>query len=125
IQECIEQEFGRPTHELFAQLDETPYGAASIGQVHRARLFDGRDVIVKVQYPGVDTAVDSDLAQLKLLAKAKGLIVDKKALDDTFEEIRERMVEELDYEFEAQQCRTFGAMFASFSRVIVPSVVDE
>ena len=85
-----------------------PFAAASIGQVHRARTDDGREVVVKVQYPGVDTSVDSDLAHLKLALRASGMVTSRKAaLDTFFDEIRERMREETDYTHEAQNVRWF------------------
>lgn len=125
IAACIEAELGQPVQKAFATIDPEPFGAASIGQVHRARLHDGREVIVKTQYPGIEGAVDSDLAQLRLLAKAKGSFIDKKALDASFEEIRKRMKEELDYEHEATQARNYADMFAEDPTVIVPTIIEE
>ena len=81
----VESELGRPISELFEYLQETPYAAASIGQVHRARLHDGTDVIVKVQYPGVDESCDSDLKQLRLALKLGGLLkMPKEHVDQLF-----------------------------------------
>ncbi|MEO1268440.1 MAG: AarF/UbiB family protein, partial [Myxococcota bacterium] len=70
----IEQEFGARPEILFNHFDPEPFAAASIGQVHRAQVDDGREVVVKVQYPGVDSSVDSDLAHLKLALRASGLV---------------------------------------------------
>src|SRR5690606_5321047 len=92
------REFGQPPDTLYQRFDRLPFASASIGQVHRATTDDGREVVVKVQYPGVDDAVDSDLAHLRLALRASGLIrVDKKSLDAVFEEVRARLHEELDY----------------------------
>jgi predicted unusual protein kinase regulating ubiquinone biosynthesis (AarF/ABC1/UbiB family) len=123
----VEQEFGQPVEALFAHFERVPFAAASIGQVHRARTDDGREVVVKVQYPGVDAAVDSDMAHLKLALRASGLVrLDKAALDATFEEIQRRMHEELDYCNEADNVRAFHAFHhGRHPFVVVPRVVGE
>jgi predicted unusual protein kinase regulating ubiquinone biosynthesis (AarF/ABC1/UbiB family) len=126
IAEQIEREFGLPVERLFASFDRQPFAAASIGQVHRARTDDGREVVVKVQYPGVDSAVSSDMAHLKLALRAGGLVrIDKQALDAVFDEIKRRMYEELDYCNEADNLRAFQAFHARHPFVVVPSVVGE
>jgi len=104
----IERELGSPPERLFARFDEQPFAAASIGQVHRATTDDGRDVVVKVQYPGVEDAVDSDLSQLKLALRASGIVdIGREALNASFKEVRERLHEELDYCNEADNVRLF------------------
>lgn len=122
----IESEFGSAPERLFSHFDKTPFAAASIGQVHRARTDDGREVVVKVQYPGVDGAVDSDLGSLKLALRASGLVrVPKAALDSVFQEVRARLVEELDYCNEADNVRAFQALYGQDDRVVIPAVVGE
>ena len=94
--------------------------AASIGQVYRARLHDGREVAVKVQYPGVGQAVRADLQNLGLIlrvAKRMAPGMDAKAMAA---EIRERLTEELDYEHEAQQHRAFARSWRGHPFVVVP-----
>jgi predicted unusual protein kinase regulating ubiquinone biosynthesis (AarF/ABC1/UbiB family) len=104
----IENELGKPVSELFDYLQEQPYAAASIGQVHRARMKDGTDVIIKVQYPGVDESCDSDLKQLRMALKLGGLLkLPKEHVDQLFGEIRVRLKEELDYENEAENLALF------------------
>ena len=126
IAEQIERELGAPPESLFKNFDPKPFAAASIGQVHRATTDDGREVVVKVQYPGVDTAVDSDLAHLKLVLKASGLIkVRKQALDEVFKEVKTRLHEELDYCNEADNVRTFRAQHREHPWVVIPDVVGE
>ena len=121
----IESELGKPVAELFEYLQEKPYAAASIGQVHRARLHDGTDVIVKVQYPGVDESCDSDLKQLRLTLKLGGLLkMPKEAVDQLFGEIRERLKEELDYVNEAENLRLFRRFHENDDWVIIPAVID-
>ena len=126
IAEVIESELGAAPEVLFQHFDPTPFAAASIGQVHRARTDDGREVVVKVQYPGVDSALDSDLQQVKLALRLGGLVkVDKRMIDATFAELRDRMEEELDYCNEADNVRTFHAFHKGHDKVAVPDVVGE
>ena len=126
IEQQIEAELGRPPGLLFDHFDPEPFAAASIGQVHRARTDDGREVVVKVQYPGVDGSVDSDLAHLKLALRASGLIASRKeALDAFFAELRDRLREETDYTNEAQNVRWFRALHADDPHLVIPEVVGE
>lgn len=129
----IEAELGAPPEVLFTRFEVVPFAAASIGQVHRATTDDGREVVVKVQYPGVDAAVDSDLAQLKFALKAGGFVKratgllkgKEPSLDEVFREIRARLHEELDYCNEADNVREFRRFHAEHPHVIVPDVVGE
>lgn len=124
IVEQIESELGKPVSELFEYLQEKPYAAASIGQVHRARLLDGTDVIVKVQYPGVDESCDSDLKQLRMTLKLGGLLkMPKESVDKLFAEIRERLKEELDYENEARNIELFRKFHEQQPWVLIPEVI--
>ena len=121
----VESELGKPVSELFEYLQEKPYAAASIGQVHRARLHDGTDVIVKVQYPGVDESCDSDLKQLRMALKLGGLLkMPKEHVDQLFGEIRVRLKEELDYENEARNLKEFQAFHANDDWIKIPTVFD-
>ncbi len=122
----IERELGGPPEALFDEFHRTALAAASIGQVHRARTDDGRDVVVKVQYPGVDDAVDSDLAHLKIALRASGLVrVPRAALDRVFTEVKARLHEELDYCNEADNVQFFRRAHADDERVVIPDVVGE
>jgi len=119
----IEGEYGARIEDVFATFDPVPIAAASIGQVYRARLEDGRDVAVKVQYPGVAQAVRADMMNLGIILRlmksvAPGL--DPKAMGD---EIRSRIDEELDYELEAQNQRTLARLFRGHPFMVVPEVV--
>lgn len=112
--------------QAFAWFDAQPFAAASIGQAHRARTRDGREVVVKVQYPGVARACDADLAQLKLLLRLGGLFnLDRAALDRLFEEVRARLREELDYRREAANIRRFREFHRADEGVVIPEVVAE
>jgi predicted unusual protein kinase regulating ubiquinone biosynthesis (AarF/ABC1/UbiB family) len=123
IERMIESEFDQPLAVLFDEFDPVPFASASIGQVHRARV-DGRDVVVKVQYPDVDIAVDSDMRHLKLALLASGLLrVDKKLLDASFSEISARMHEELDYCNEGTNVLRFREFHRAHPYVVIPEVV--
>lgn len=126
IESQIVSELGALPEERFKSFDRTPFASASIGQVHRAFTHENQDVVVKVQYPGVDKAVDSDLRQLKLALRASGIInVSKKALDETFQETRERLHEELNYEHEAENTRLMAMLHSDDDFLLIPKVVDE
>jgi predicted unusual protein kinase regulating ubiquinone biosynthesis (AarF/ABC1/UbiB family) len=124
MRRVIEEDLEEPLSEAFAAFDEEPIAAASIGQVYRATLHDGRDVAVKVQYPGVASAVRADMQNLDMILRllkrmAPGL--DAKAIA---EEIKERIVEELDYELEAQNQRSLARIFAGHPFIVVPDVIS-
>lgn len=119
----IESEFGKPAEEVFAEIETEPAAAASIGQVHRARLDDGTEVAVKIQYPGVAAAIEADLANadlLKMLMRRNAPDVD---LDPYVEEFRKRVTEELDYTVEAEHQREFANAWSDFDDVVIPEVV--
>jgi predicted unusual protein kinase regulating ubiquinone biosynthesis (AarF/ABC1/UbiB family) len=129
MREVIEQDLEESLEEVFAEFDEEAVAAASIGQVYRARLQDthagtgGRDVAVKVQYPGVAQAVRADLQNLGLIMRAAKRIapgMDTKAMT---REIRERLTDELDYEHEAQSHRAFARAWRGHPFIHVPGVV--
>jgi predicted unusual protein kinase regulating ubiquinone biosynthesis (AarF/ABC1/UbiB family) len=123
MRKVIEAELDDPIDEVFETFDEEPIAAASIGQVYRARLQDGRDVAVKVQYPGVAAAVRADMQNLGLilrLAKRIAPGMDPQAIG---REISERIEEELDYELEAQNQRTLARIFRNHPFIVVPPVV--
>jgi predicted unusual protein kinase regulating ubiquinone biosynthesis (AarF/ABC1/UbiB family) len=123
MRKVIEADYGEPLKEVFAEFEEEPLAAASIGQVYRARLHDGRRVAVKVQYPGVAQAVRADLQNIGLILRAVKRMapgLDPKAMA---REIRERMTEELDYEHEAQAQRQFARAWRGHPFVVIPDVV--
>ena len=125
MRKVVEDDLGEPLDELFAEFTEEAVAAASIGQVYRARLHDGRDVAVKVQYPGVAQAVRADLQNLGLIMRVAKRIapgMDAKAMT---KEIRERLTDELDYEHEAQQHRAFARTWRGHPFIYVPPVVTD
>lgn len=111
--------------ELFEELDFEAFAAASIGQVHRGRLRDGREVAVKIQYPLIDEIVKSDLKNLKTLLRALlGLITDLD-FEPVWSELRDRLLEELDYNHEAANIRRMAELHAAVPAIVIPTVVGE
>lgn len=111
--------------EVLAEVDETPRGAASIGQVHRAVLPDGRAVAIKVQYPGVEAALDSDLKNLRSLMRLSRVIFDKRRVEGWLAEVDTQLRAELDYLAEAENLATFSSIFDSFEDFAVPRAIGE
>jgi len=122
----VRDELGADPTELFATWDPMPVAAASIGQVHRATMADGRVVAVKVQYPGVEDAIGVDLADGERIGSLLSAVtlksVDVTALAD---ELRLRMIDELDYRIEAGHQRQFAERYAGHPFLHVPAVVPE
>jgi predicted unusual protein kinase regulating ubiquinone biosynthesis (AarF/ABC1/UbiB family) len=126
IAKQIEQELGATPDELYRSFDREPYAAASIGQVHRAVTDDDRQVVVKVQYPGIDKSVRADLSHMRFALKASGLMRQRpEAFERVFEEVRLRLEEELDYCHEADNVRLLGSFHRDDDFVRVPEVVGE
>ncbi|HEY5153905.1 MAG TPA: AarF/ABC1/UbiB kinase family protein [Acidimicrobiales bacterium] len=122
----VRAELGAAPEDLFADWNPLPAAAASIGQVHRARLADGRLVAVKVQYPGVEEAMGQDLADgQRLAALLSGFTLPGVDVAALAEELRARMVDELDYRVEAAHQRTFAERYAGHPFVEIPTVVAE
>src|SRR3954452_6887180 len=124
VEKVLDEEYeGEPISELFAEFEKEAFAAASIGQVHRAELLDGRRVAVKIQYPAIAEALDADLRNAGTIVKLAKVLapgLDAKAIA---EEIRERVMEELDYEYEAQNQRTFSRAYREHPFIYVPEVV--
>ncbi len=123
VREILARELGADWKSQLVEFDPVPAAAASIGQVHRGRWADGREVAVKVQYPGASEAMRSDLRQLGRVARGLGPVfpgIDVKAL---VAELEERVTEELDYRLEAQAQAAFAAEYADDPQIVVPGVV--
>ncbi|MEQ1450651.1 ABC1 kinase family protein [Acinetobacter lwoffii] len=127
IKAQVEKELGKPLQQLFQQFDEQPFAAASIGQVHKATLPNGQQVVVKVQYPGVDEACESDLKQVRLALRMMGVLkIDRKLQDQLFKEIQHSLDNELNYEIEAQNLEIARAFHESLdNKIVIPKVFHE
>lgn len=126
IERQIILELGDYPENLFLEFYKKPIASASIGQVHKAVTHDGQDVVMKIQYPGVEKACKSDLKHLRRLLRFGGLLkVDASALEAVFEELSETLIRELDYIEEANQLKRFKAFHESDSNITIPQVIDD
>lgn len=125
VQRQIERALDRPLPDVFRYFDPQPLGSASIGQVHRATLFDGRDVAVKVQYPGVVASLDADLKNLASVLKLGRVFMTKERADGFVQEARDAILSEADYRAEGEQLARFRELFAGREGVRVPAPVLE
>ncbi len=123
VHEVLRSDFGTRWRSRFASFDDRPVASASIGQVHRAVWADGRDVAVKIQYPGAGAALMGDLRQISRVAKVAAGWVPGLDLGPILDELRDRMAEELDYRLEAESQATFAAAFTDDEDFSIPAVV--
>ncbi|MBM7437484.1 AarF/ABC1/UbiB kinase family protein [Streptomyces sp. HB132] len=121
----LAERLGEDWRDLFAEFEDQPSAAASIGQVHRAVWHDGRHVAVKVQYPGAGEALLSDLTQLSRFARLLGPLVPGMDIKPLITELRDRVSEELDYELEAGAQQEHAVEFADDPDVAIPAVVHQ
>src|SRR5205085_1631703 len=125
VADVIKAELGQPPGRAFFEFSPEPVAAASIGQVHRAKFFDGTPVAVKVQYPGVDVAIRADLDNAFLLYSAARAIAPGSDPEPLASELRERMSDELDYRIEAANQEEFRAAYDGHPWVRIPAVHRE
>jgi predicted unusual protein kinase regulating ubiquinone biosynthesis (AarF/ABC1/UbiB family) len=127
VEGVVQAELGRPVAALFASFDPEPLAAASLGQVHAATLpaeLGGGEVVVKVQYPGVDKALEADIANAGVFVR--GIALSSSKLDGRayYDEIRASLLRELDYEEEARQSRAFAQAACRYPELVIPEVID-
>ena len=130
IAKQIRRELSKSPEQLFASFEREAFAAASLGQVHRARLKNGQEVAVKIQYPGVDATVEQDLGNLKLLLRTLQAIagdimrqkIDTKTI---FSELAERLREEIDYVNEARNIGEFNRLLADDDDIVLPRVIKD
>jgi predicted unusual protein kinase regulating ubiquinone biosynthesis (AarF/ABC1/UbiB family) len=126
MKRVIEEDLEEKISDVFAEFDEQPIAAASIGQVYRATLKDGgREVAVKVQYPGVAGAVRADMQNLDMIMRLLKRMTPSLDVKGMTAEVRDRIGEELDYELEAQNQRSLARIFKGHPFIVVPEVVSE
>lgn len=124
IRAIIQRELGRPVEQLFARFDDEPLAAASLAQAHRARLHDGREVVVKVQYPEVAGLVRLDVANLRTILRLVARREPNFDYSAVAHEIASQVPLELDFEREAAMTRRVAANLAAVPGVLVPEVID-
>ncbi|GGO49987.1 ABC transporter ATP-binding protein [Streptomyces daqingensis] len=125
VHQVLAERMGEDWRDLFEEFEDKPSAAASIGQVHRGVWHDGREVAVKVQYPGAGEALISDLTQLGRFALLLGPLIPGMDIKPLISELRDRVSEELDYGLEAQAQRTYAEEFADDLDVVIPDVVHQ
>jgi len=121
----IRRELGKDADQIFAEFDPTPIASASLAQVHRARLHDGRQVAVKIQYLDIESNTREDLRTIKGLLSFYGFFFRIKGLGNIHEQFSQMIQEELDFRLEAQHIETIAANFAGNPQVLFPNVVHE
>ena len=120
----VAEELGGPPEQVFARWDPEPIAAASIGQVHRAITLDGRAVAVKVQYPGIAETIAADLGNVALLRRMLRITAPTQDVDALLAELRERVLEELDYRREAENQRCLPAYYDGHPTIMIPKIID-
>ncbi|MBM9467305.1 ABC1 kinase family protein [Nakamurella leprariae] len=123
VDKVMVEQLGRGWRSRFAEFDDTAAAAASIGQVHRAVWKDGREVAVKIQYPGAGAALKADLDQVARMAPLLGLVMPGVEFRPLLTELRARIMEEIDYVAEADNQRAFALGYAEDPEILVPRVV--
>jgi predicted unusual protein kinase regulating ubiquinone biosynthesis (AarF/ABC1/UbiB family) len=124
LHKMVKQELGQG-YAYIKHIDETPLAAASIGQVHRAVLVNGVEIALKIQYPGIDDVIRADLKNLKGLLKLLFSMFSRMDMEPVWQELKDRLMEELDYEKEAVSMKRMADLFADDKRIIVPKVIEE
>jgi predicted unusual protein kinase regulating ubiquinone biosynthesis (AarF/ABC1/UbiB family) len=124
VRQVLDESIGPDWRDRFRSFDEQPVASASIGQVHRAVWHDGTDVAVKIQYPGVANALTADLRQLDLAAPFMRLGAPALDARSLLDQLRERLIDELDYQHEADAQQAFADTFADDPDIFVPAVIN-
>jgi predicted unusual protein kinase regulating ubiquinone biosynthesis (AarF/ABC1/UbiB family) len=125
LNEVLIGEWGKDWRKRFTRFEATPIAAASIGQVHRATLPDGRLVAIKVQYPGVAASIDADVDNVATLLRLSSLLPSTLDIAPLLSEAKQQLREEADYVREAAQMRRYGALLAGNPAFVVPQPVDD
>ena len=125
LNQVLQTEWGKDWRRRFARFEATPVAAASIGQVHRATLPDGRVLAIKVQYPGVAASIDADVDNVATLLRLSGLLPETLDVAPLLAEAKRQLREEADYLREADQMRRYGALLADHPAFVLPAPVAE
>ncbi|HEX3753104.1 MAG TPA: AarF/UbiB family protein, partial [Streptosporangiaceae bacterium] len=123
VHQVLVNDLGEDWRDQFAEFDDQPVAAASIGQVHRAIWQDGQPVAVKIQYPGAGSAIINDFTQLARIGRLFGVLMPGLEVKPLLDELRTRVAEELDYELEAKSQQAFADAYAGDPDIFVPDVI--
>src|SRR5262249_51887795 len=122
MQRVLESELGRRSDDVFAYLDDVPLAVGSMGQVHRGRLRTGEEVVVKIQFPGIEERVERDFRALRILLPLARRLLPNWDLVGIVDELRSQMRMECDYRLEASWQLKFRARLENDSRLVIPGV---
>ena len=125
LDQVLAREWGRDWRRRFRHFEAAPVAAASIGQVHRATLPDGRRLAIKVQYPGVAESIDSDVDNVATLLRVSGLLPRGLDIAPLLQEAKRQLAEEADYTREGEQMRAYAARLDGDARYVVPTLEPE
>lgn len=125
LHSVMQDAYGEEWEALFYGFETQPLAAASIGQVHRALSQDGREIVLKVQYPGVDRSIDSDVDNIASLLRISGLLPTGYDIQPLLDDAKRQLHDEADYLKEAKFLQQFGALLAGDERFVVPEVLPE
>lgn len=125
LQQVMDQAYGEDWESLFYGFEPKPIAAASIGQVHRALSPDGRDIVLKVQYPGVARSIDSDVDNIASLLRVSGLLPVEFDIRPLLDDAKAQLRDEADYHKEAEFLAAFGELLADDERFVVPEVLPD
>jgi ubiquinone biosynthesis protein len=125
IKARIESELSKPIGEIFSEFDEEATASASLGQVHLGRLIDGREVAVKVQYPGIERVVRTDLGVVRLVARVVDLFLPELHYQNVYEDLKKTITRELDYENEGRNAEAIAKNFEDNPHIEFPSIYWE
>ena len=125
FEQVLSQELSPDWRSKFAQFSDRPFAAASIGQVHEAQLLDGRSVAVKIQYPGVDKSIDSDIKALTSLLRVWDFLPKGLYIENLIQSARHDLALEVDYLNEAVQSKKFRKLVENENDLVVPQIIDE
>jgi predicted unusual protein kinase regulating ubiquinone biosynthesis (AarF/ABC1/UbiB family) len=123
VHKVLAKELGEDWRDNFSSFEDVATASASIGQVHKAQWKDGRAVAVKIQYPGAAEALISDLNQIQRFAKIFQLVMPGLEMKPLLEELRSRIIEEVDYRYEAQAQETYARVYDGDADIAIPKVV--
>jgi predicted unusual protein kinase regulating ubiquinone biosynthesis (AarF/ABC1/UbiB family) len=125
LQQVMEQAYGADWENIFYGFEHRPLAAASIGQVHRATSPDGRDIVLKVQYPGVAASINSDVDNIASLLKMSGLLPSELNIQPLLDDAKAQLHDEADYNREAEFLGAFGDLLSDDERFMVPEVLPD
>ena len=125
LDRVLAAEWGKDWRRRFAHFQAHPIAAASIGQVHRARLPDGSDLAIKVQYPGVKGSIDADVDNVATLLRVSGLLPKTLDVGPLLDEAKRQLHEEADYLREAEMLARYGALLADAAAFVVPTLYPD